>query len=490
MGRRVRWKQRRTSVSVGSGAVWSGLNTIVMKASNIAVTVVVVRLVSPHDFGVFTAALVAGTIATAICELGVASTLIRRDLDLGRLAPTVVAIAWVWAVLLAVVMASAAEPIGIVLGSSEAAEPIRVLALGVALSGFSAVPGSLLARGFKQGSLFLASALAFVPSSALLLFLASGGAGAMAFAWSKVVGGLVSATAMAIFARRWFWPRFDRVAFAEVLRIGIPLAGANLIGYVLLNADFALVGHSLGPAQLGIYSVAFTVSSLSVSVLSSVLNSVAMPAFSEHAGDPAGIRSSVGKWLHAVFLMGAPVCGLTMAFSHEIISVLYGTSWAPAAAVVGILALYGIPMLVELMMSNLLVALGKTGTVLLVQGVWLVVLGLAMAVGLQLVGLTGVAWAHVAVLLGVVLPLQVGLLTRALPRVLAGLWKLAIRPMVATVAAAAIGTALAIPMPTDASRLFVGGAAAALVYAGGLRREWAVYLPALRPGRSALREEA
>ena len=43
-------------------------------------------------------------------------------------------------------------------------------------------------RDFKQRKIFLANAISFVPSTVLLIILAKSGNGAMAFAWSRVVG--------------------------------------------------------------------------------------------------------------------------------------------------------------------------------------------------------------------------------------------------------------------------------------------------------------
>ncbi|WP_281281570.1 oligosaccharide flippase family protein [Sinomonas susongensis] len=463
---------KRRDSSVGSGALWSGINTLVMRVANVAIMVVAVRLVSPRDFGVFTAALVVGTIATSMSELGVASALIRRDLSVSELGPTVVTIAWVWSGSLAIMMVAGARPLADLLGAPDAETSIRVLALGVAASGFSAVPGALLARDFRQRSIFTAGALAFVPSSAVLVLLAFGGSGPLSFAWSKVVTAVVTGAVMLILGKQWVRPRFERRAFQFLLRFGVPLAAANVVGYALLNADFALVGHAMGPALLGVYSVAFSIASLAVSILSSALNSVAMPAFSNHAGASEGLRGSLRVWGSAVFFIGLPVCGFTSVFSREVVSVLYGHPWAAAGPVVAVLALYGVPMLFELMLSNLLVAIGRTGAALLVQCVWIVALSLGMLIGLNTMGLVGVGWAHVVVLLAVVIPVQVVLVRRLAPGVLQGLWQVTGRPLVGTCLAAISAFIVCIPVSVDWLRLSVGGVVGGVVYLGCTRPLW------------------
>ena len=125
-------------------------------------------------------------------ELGLSSCVARRDLDPDRVASTVALLAILSSFALAAGMALAADPLAGLLGAPEAAAPIRVLAIAVVLGGVFTVPGALLVREFRQGKVFLASAVAFVPANLVLVLMAVNGDGAMAFAWSRVVSQLVS----------------------------------------------------------------------------------------------------------------------------------------------------------------------------------------------------------------------------------------------------------------------------------------------------------
>lgn len=457
-------RHRKVRTGVVSGAVWSGVSVMVMRVVNLALMVVVVRLVTPHEFGVFTAALVVGAVAQSISELGAAASLIRRDLDAEATAATVAGVAWIWSAVLALGMAAGADVLASALGVPEAAGPIRILAGSIMISGFCSVSGAFLAREFRQRSIFLAGLAGTVASGGVLILLTAQGGGAVAFAWSRVVAAIVTGALVVVFSRRWVWPQIRRAHVRAVVAFGLPLAGANLLGYILLNADSALVGRWMGPTALGVYAIAFTVSSLSVSALSSALNSVSMPAFSDHAGSDTRLAASVRQWGRAVFSLGLPVTAFTVIFAHEIVIVLYGPRWSEAVSVVTVLAFYGVPMLFELMISNLFVAMGKTGLTLIVQFVWLVALVGGMAIGLSVNGLLGVAWAHVIVLLAVVLPLQLGLLTRVRPLLLQGLWRTAVRPVVAAVTAAGAALTATTPFGGDAVRLAVGATVGLVAY--------------------------
>ena len=77
--------------------------------------------------------------------------------------------------------------------------------------------------------------------------------------------------------------------------------------------------------------LAFTVASWSTSVLSSTINSVAMPAFSALGSDPRALEQMLGRATQAVSLIAFPVGALTAALSYPLIEVVYGEAWIAAA---------------------------------------------------------------------------------------------------------------------------------------------------------------
>src|SRR5215475_4473493 len=262
------------SASVRRGALWVVASNLLLRLANISVTAVVAHILSPHDFGIFAVALTAYAIISSLGELGVSACLIRADLDIDSLAPTVTTISVLSGAAFAGAMAALARPIATALGSQAAVGPIRVLSLAVLLLGIFAVPTSQMAREFKQDKIFLANAVAFVPATVLLIVLAKAGSGAMAFAWSMVARQLAVGCVLLVVAPRYYWPSLARKALSVILSFGIPLAAANFVNYSLLNVDYAFVGHLLGAAALGIYMLAFTVASWPSGLLGGVINSV------------------------------------------------------------------------------------------------------------------------------------------------------------------------------------------------------------------------
>ena len=395
---------RSLSANVRRGALWVVASNLLLRLANVLLTAVVAHILSPHDFGVFAVALTAYVIVSSIADVGVSSCLIRADLDIDSLAPTVTTIALVSSALLAGAMVAFARPFAVALGSAAAVGPIRIMALGVLFSGVFAVPNAQLIRDFKQDKIFLANAISFVPSTALLIILAETGGGATAFAWSRVVGQFILGSVLIAVVPRHYPPGLARSALSVVLKFGIPLAGANFVNYILLNVDYAFVGHLLGAAALGVYMLAFTLASAPYSVLGTVINNVSMPAFSRVKHDSALLQGAMATALRTLSLIVLPMCGMMIALARPIILTLYGARWAAAANVLVILSLYGAVFMACLLFANILTSFGRTKFLLVLQLIWISTLVPAMALGVHKDGIVGAAYAHVAVIVPIVLP--------------------------------------------------------------------------------------
>ena len=455
---------------LGRAAVSNGVNTLVTRLGNIAIMAVVLRIVTPSQFGVFTVAITVFAMVSACMDLGVSTVLTRRDLDLDRLAPTVTAMAVGFSGTLAALLWLFAGPLAALLGAPDATAPLRVLCLALVMAGFFAVPIAQLQRDFRQQTLLRANLLAFLPSSALLVVLAWHGDGALAFAWSRVLGHLIVGLVILRALDRTYGFGWSAREVRPLLRFGLPLAGSNLLAQLLLNIDFLFVGRWAGSTELGIYAIAFNTASWSLSLLGSVINGLAVPAFSKVRADGGDLTQALRNGISAIALVAAPVAFLTMALAHPIITTLYGEQNAGAVPVLQVLALYGMVYVLTLTLANVLPAVSRTGTLFAVQVGALVALAPAILAGLHLWGIVGVGVAHIFIACLVTLPAYLAAVRRATGVRVTDLASAIVRPLVAGAAAGSAAALVAATLGSGVLQLLCGGLAGAAVYAAATWR--------------------
>jgi O-antigen/teichoic acid export membrane protein len=436
-----------------------------MRLLSIAVTAVVAHILDPRDFGVFAVALTAYAIVSSIGQLGVSACLLRADLDMDFLAPTVVTISWATSAILAAVMVLYARPIAAALGSAAGAEPVRAMAIAVFLAGIFAVPCTQLVRDFKLDKQFLANVVSFVPTTATLFFLAKSGSGAMAFAWSRVIGQLIEGLVVIAYVPKNYWPGLRRSTLPMLFKFGLPLAGANFVNYILLNIDYAFVGHLLGAVALGTYVLAFNVASWPASLLGGMISNVSMPAFSRVKHDPDVLKVAIARALRAISLVVMPICGLTMAVARPLILTLYGAQWIGSAKVLSVLSVYGAISIICVLFSNIIATMGQTRLLLVTQLVWISTLIPAMTLGVHKNGISGAAVAHIAVIGPIVLPTYL-LALRRTTGVCFGALIRAVMPALLAAAVAILAARVTIShLHNPLEQLIAGLAAGGLVYA-------------------------
>lgn len=449
---------------VRRGALWAGGSSMFLRLGNIVVMAVVARIVAPEQLGLFALTLVVHGVVVSLAELGVSSAIARSDLDEKEIAPTVATISIVASLTLAGLVAWFAEPIATALGSVEATEPIRVMALCIAMIGPFAVPGAQLQREFRQDLVFRANLIAFLPSAVTLITISLLGDGALGFAWSRVVGQIVIGTIMFFSVSTRYLPGLDRRLVGPLLRFGLPLALANLLSQVLLNVDYVFVGRMLGVADVGLYNLAFNICLWSTATVASVLNGLVLPAFSHVRATGGSLPDALARAVRTVAFIACPIGAVTLALASPLIVTIYGEKWAGAAPVLGVLSIYGIVTTIGLLLANVIISTGRTGSLFVVQAVALVCLLPALWLGITLGGLVGAGVAHIAVILVATLPLYLGALKRTLGTSPVIVFRSAAWPLAAAALAGLVGWAVSTTLPNAPLQLVVGGLAAGLVY--------------------------
>jgi PST family polysaccharide transporter len=446
-------------------ATWSSLGSIALRLGSFSVGIVAARLIAPDQFGVFAVALTVHAIIINASDLGVSSYIVRHEGDLEAIGPTVTTIALVSAAALALAMALGAPLLSSQLGSRAASGPVRVLSLTVLLAGVSSVPGAVLTRDFRQDKRFVADLANFVASTAILLALAVSGVGALALAWSRVGGQLVSTLVLFKVSPARYLPGFERSVARAVVDFGLPLVGAAFLGFLIGNVDYIVVGRVLGAERLGFYYLAYNAGSWPYVILSPIVAAVTVAAFSRVRHDRAQLKERVSTSMAALLAIAFPANALIVCLAGPLIAVLYGPRWAPAAAALALTAVYGGLRVPADLLFSIAVAEGRTRAMLLLQIAYLAALAPLTVVGVHLWGIVGAGIAHVIAIAAVLLPGLV--LTLARPTGFGGRALLATvaRPLGASLAAALVAYLVAGRIDPALPALVAGGAAGLLVYA-------------------------
>jgi len=325
------------------------------------VTIYVMRLLAPSDYGLLAMCTVVLGLLGMFAEVGLGPALIQRkevsEQDLRQ------AMGVVWLVNLGLfLLANALAPLVAAFYGEPRLQPLlHVLSLQFLLLPLAIVPDVRLQRRleYKQRSLVELSA-ALVGSQATL-FMALFGAGV----WS-LVAGMLATQAWRMGALNWCAPGQPRPEWSpkgmgSLLGFGGSLTATRLLWYSFTQADVAIVGRVLGDQALGWYSVSMHLASLPVQRMAGILNQVLFPILSRNQHDLPAIRAGVLQMLGYIGLLSFPLLWGMASVAPEIVSVVLGKGWEGAVLPLQVLCLVMPFRTLTQMLPTVTDALGQPG---------------------------------------------------------------------------------------------------------------------------------
>jgi len=322
-----------------SGLFWVGGTRLLSQVLTWAITIVVIRLLTPADYGLLAMSTVFMGLLNLVAEAGLGAALIQApevdDLTLRRIFGAVIVIdAGLFALQFA-----AAPAIAYLFAEDRLVPIIRVLSLQFVLMIFAVIPTALLSRrlSFKgQSMIGLGSA---VCASLTSLVLARSGYGVWALVVGNLVAVAVSAVALNVVQPFLKWPLFSLRGMRGLIVVGGQLTASRVLYFIYSQADILIGGRLLGKDLLGFYSVALHLASLPVQRISAVVNQIAFPAFAEASQKPETVPLHILKGLRMLSFLSFPVLWGISSVAAEFVAVLLGPAWGAAVVPMQLLPL-------------------------------------------------------------------------------------------------------------------------------------------------------
>jgi O-antigen/teichoic acid export membrane protein len=378
---------------------WSFALRLAIQIFSWAVTLIVIRLLSPQDYGLMAMAVVYLGLGVVWRELGLNSLIIQaRDLSEAELSRIFGAIILAH-VLLAALLAGAAPFLAALFGDERLAPVLQVLAFSLLAMTFDSVPRAWLERALDFKATNAADLIAGIASAGVTLTLALLDQGV----WSLVAGNVTTAAV----ASAVLWaktplrlrPRFDLWRLSNRFAFAGHSLWSQTLGQALGSMDHFIVGKLMGTSALGIYSIARELGTLPIAKISSVLTVVAFPAVAEIQADPTLIR---GYFLRAVRLqatLATPAMFGLAACASEIVPLVLGEQWRAGIFIFAMICL-GTPMrMIAVLLPPLAFGRGRPDVTVACQYRSLLVSAAFLSAGIAAGGLDGLAIASLAVAL-------------------------------------------------------------------------------------------
>jgi teichuronic acid exporter len=387
--------RRRLDRSLMHGVAWTSALKWGTQIFSWASTLIIARLLTPADYGLLAMANVYLGFILLVNEFGLGPAIIRqRDLtqdQISALGGVSVALSFgLWAI-------SSIIAFPIAWFYEEQAVRWIIIALGSTFvtSGLKVLPRSLLVRDLRFKRAAAIDAVEALAGAAVTLVLAALG---LSY-WSLVIGGIVGGVISCIVALRWRpfprqWPASFDLVKPSIL-FGWHVVVSRFAWYLYSNADIAIIGRLFDKVTLGAYGFAWSLASIPVTKISSMVGQVTPAIFSAVQNDREQLRRYMLKLTEGLAVITFPVSVGLALVAREFVLVVLGPEWRPAIVPLQLLSFYSGLRSITTLHPQILTAVGRSRDQMRYSLLALAVLPPMFFVGGKLGGASGVAWAWI-----------------------------------------------------------------------------------------------
>lgn len=377
-----------------------GVSLTIRFGSNLIMT----RLLVPEMFGVMAIATIVMVGLAMFSDLGLRQSIVqsRRGSDAAFLNT-----AWMLQILRGLVLWIAALIISEVLYYVNSIEMvprdsvysnpilpwvIAVLSFGTVISGFESTKLSEANRNLEFGRITQIEISTQIVGMICML----GWAAFDRSIWALVLGGIVAMLLRTVLSHVWMagnnnrW-QWDRPAFLELVHFGKWIFLSSTLGFLVNSGDRLLLGWLVDSTVLGIYVIAYLIFGSIEQILTRIIDSVALPAFSEIARNQRDLKPAYYRFHTVIAAIAYFSAGALMISGEVLIDLLYDQRYSDAGWILKILAvaLLAIPFRTT---TQCFVALELPQLLLHVGGARLTALYLFTPICFYFFGLPGAIW--------------------------------------------------------------------------------------------------
>ena len=384
--------KRSLDAELVKGVAWTGVANWLAQALTWASTLLVVRILTPDDYGLVALAAVYMGFAVMLSEFGIGLAVVSlRDITIKQTAQlnavalmlAGAAIAGSWAL---------ARPLAVYFNTPRLATVILVLSLGLLFSAISSVSHALLQKALRFKYLAMAQVAQSVVGSLTTLALAYLGAGYWALALGHLAGHAAVTAAIVIGSPCGYaWPRWGELR--SVIQFTRHVLVERIAWYGATSSDKVVIGKWIGEIPLGIYSIATTFGLLAVEKVTVLMLRVAPAVFSEVQTSPPALLRYLLMMTEGLALVTFPISvGLSLV-APDFVHTFLGPQWEEVIVPLQLLGVFGAYQSVTALLPRLLAVTGDVKHTMQVAVLSLIVMPIAFFVGGQAWGLPGVAAA-------------------------------------------------------------------------------------------------
>ncbi len=362
------------SQKVLKGGFWVFAIRIFERSLGFIRLIIIARLLSPKDFGLFGILLLTLSTLEVFSQTGFHAALVQKNKDIKGYLDTAWTVLVIRGLILYVILFFSAPLIAKFFESPPVSFFIRIIGLTIILRGFSNIGTVYFQKEIEFNKQFILQFIAAIIEFITVVILAY----LLRSVWALVIGQLMGGVSGLItgYMIHPYRPKFtlDKNKAQELFTFGKWIFGSSIIIFLLTQGDDAFLGKFLGITMLGFYQMAYRISNMPVTEITHMISKVIFPAYSKMHKNLPWLKESHLRVLQLTASLSFPIAVMIFILAPDFTKIFLGEKWMPIIPTLKVLCIFGITRSLNATFGPIFQGMGKPKTITFVSGIQLVIL--------------------------------------------------------------------------------------------------------------------
>ncbi|MEK7061059.1 MAG: lipopolysaccharide biosynthesis protein [Patescibacteria group bacterium] len=303
---------------------------------------ILARILSPNEFGLFGIAMLFLSLLEIISETGVNIFLIQEGEDIDSFLDTAWVVSILRGTLISLILFLFSPVISRFFNSPQSLNVMYLISVAPLIRGFINPAIIKFQKNLLFAKEFTFRLIIYLLDASVAIVAALVTHSAISLVYGLLAGAVFEVVASHLFIKPNPKLRFVKDKLKLIVNRGKWVTFAGIFNYLFENIDDTVVGRLLNTISLGTYQMAYKISSLPMTEVSDVIQKVTFPVYSKIAEDKERLKKAFIKSLLATSLAVLPIGTVLFFFSREVVLILLGPKWLAVIPVIKALSFFGV----------------------------------------------------------------------------------------------------------------------------------------------------
>lgn len=395
------------------GISWMSGFRMLTRVLSFLKTAVLARVLTPSQFGIFGIASLVLTFLEVIAETGINIFLIQSKKEIDEYINSAWVVSIIRGIFVSLCTVISTPFITSFFNTPSASSVLFLISLVPFIRGFINPSVVKLQKELKfhyefwfRSSIFLFDAIVSIVFALVTHSIYS-------LVWGLVAGALLEVLLSFILLRPIPLFSIRKDYFKEIFHKGKWVTAYGVFNYFAQEGDNIAVGRIIGTPALGVYQMAYKISTLPISEVTDIVSKVVFPVYTIIGEDKARLKSAFTKSTLVIAATTISMGMILFLFPREILLIALGDKWLSAVPVLRVLAVYGVLRAISGSASALFLGVGKQEYVTTMTFLRFIGLAITIYPLVQMFGLVGAGYSALISVL-----IEIPVIAYYIPRVL------------------------------------------------------------------------